>query len=422
MNKRRVSIMVSVMIFIQIISFSFVQAADVNGKYISSQGACVIDYDTGKILYNHNGNTPRVPASITKLMTVYCVYDAIKDGKISFDTRVPISKYVYDLSRNPEYQGTPLFYEEVYTVDEMISLMITYSACAPAVALAELVGGSEANFINIMNNTAKKMGIDAVYYDCFGVAKNMISPVGIAELTRNLIKEFPDIINRTSKKSINFHGKTFKSTNRLFSTNYYEGADGMKTGTTTAAGYCFCATAIKNGRRIIAVTMASESSDKRFYDATVLLNYGFSIPPESLLTPVIYYTDIKTYINGHEIPTLMYKDSSSEYAVIIAENLINYGFDVIYDDNKKLLEVIHSPNKEKTALPLDLYADKNGQKAFDVYKSDIKVAVHTENEEYNIKNVHSINGYMLIPIDEFAEFSSFNWNNNERFAEINTEN
>lgn len=419
MFKKQVSIVICLIICFQAVSIPSARAASVNGAYISSGGACVMDFDTGEILYQHNGDTPRVPASMTKLMTVYCVYDAIRSGKISMDTVVPISAKAYSVSRNPAYQTVPLYYNTTYTVDEMIGIVVTYSACAPALALAELVSGSEAEFVKLMNDTAQRMKINAKYYDCFGVMNNQVSPVAMVTLSRNLIKEFPDIITRTSKRSISFHGGTYYSTNKLFSSYYYPGADGLKTGTTTASGYCFCGTAVRNGRRVIAVTMASSSSNQRFADVVTLLNYGFSVPVE--IKPVLDFTDKRTFVNGYEVPTLFYFGKDGSRSVVIAEALMYAGFDTHYDEASKTLTLQYNPAKEASQQPMDYYRYKAGQKAYDVAAySENKVVINDGYSHRAINSAYSINGYMAIAVDELNEIYDVTWGEDANAFYINT--
>lgn len=393
------------------------QAANIGGNQISSQGACVMDFETGQILYEHNGNVPRVPASMTKLMTVYCVYDAIRSGMINMNTIVPISPNVYNLSRNPSYQGIPLHYNTTYTVDEMLAIVITYSACAPAAALAELISGSEARFVNHMNDMARKMGIDATYYDCFGVTNNQVSPVAMVTLARNLIKEFPDIIVRTSKRSIKFHGSTFHSTNKLFTTYYYEGADGLKTGTTSASGYCFCGTAVRNGRRIIAVTMASSSSNQRFADMVTMLDYGFSAMPGA--NAAIYNTNIRTFINGVEIPTYAYTDSNVSKPVIIAEHLANYGFTASYNPETHVLMLSYNP--QAAVAPMPVYNGTPGEKVFDIMPDNITAVIINDGfSDRVISNVYNLNGYMAMDVDELGNIFGFVWDDASKSAYVDT--
>ncbi|MBQ8526611.1 MAG: D-alanyl-D-alanine carboxypeptidase [Clostridia bacterium] len=417
MTRKRISAILCIVLCIQVIAAPIALAADVNGKAITSQGACVMDFETGEVLYEYNGNVPRVPASMTKLMTIYCVYDAIRSGKITMNTAVPISQNVYNKARNPEYQSVPLYYNTVYTVDEMMSIVITYSACAPAVALAELVSGSEAAFVRLMNDTAKRMKINATYYDCFGVMNNKVSPIAMVTLARNLIKEFPDIVVRTSKRSISFHGNTYYSTNKLFNTYYYEGADGLKTGTTSASGYCFCGTAVRNGRRIIAVTMASASSNQRFADMVTLLDYGFSVSAGTAAG--IYHTDIHTYINGYEVPTYVYTDKQTSKPVIIAENLASYGFDAAYNADTHTLTLTYNP--ELSVTPMSFYRGAPGEEVFDVLKNNItKVVFNDGTSDRIISNVYNLNGYMAMDIDELGTIYGFSWSDSERSAYIDT--
>lgn len=266
------------------------QAANVGGEYIAAQGAYIMDFETGAELYSLGGDTRRVPASMTKVMSVYLMLEAVQNGEISLDTVVPISSRVYTLSRDTSYYNTvPLHYNQVYTVDEMIDLILVYLASAAVVAVAELISGNEAAFVQRMNDKAAQMGIDAKYVCSSGIGMNYISPRAMAVLARNIITDFPDVLRRTAKKSVSFHGSTYNNTNLLLSSMYYEGVDGLKSGTTNAAGYCFCGTAYRNGVRLITVVMSSSSATQRYTDTKRLLDYGFSVRDEVIagLTPTV---------------------------------------------------------------------------------------------------------------------------------------
>ena len=418
--KRRIFVFLCAVMIVQFLLAGFVSAAYVGGDYISSSGACVMDYDTGEVLYEYNGNTPRVPASMTKIMNIYCVYEALANGEISLDTVVPISQNVYNKSRNSLYQSVlPLYYNTTYTVDEMIGVVVTYSASGAAVALAELVGGSEAAFVERMNQKAAQMGIDAYYYDSCGIANNEISPVGMATLARNIIRDYPDILTRSSKGSVYFHGNTYNTTNHLLDTYYYAGADGLKTGTTSAAGYCFCGTAVRNGRRMISVTMNSSSTGQRFIDTARLLDYGFAAANDKYGS--IYYTDMRTFINGCEIPTFAYK-GTQPHGVIIAEDLANYGFDVTYNSDIQTLYVRYDKDRQISSVPIDIYKGKDGQKAFSISNgSNIKVIIDDGVTQHSITDTYNVNGYMCISIDEFQKIYDFQWDENENAAYITAE-
>lgn len=275
MKKKLVAIIITLALFI---SPLHIFAADMYGVELTSKGACIMDFQTGEILYQYEGYTQRVPASMTKIMSIYCVYEAIENGEITLDTVVPISDYVYDYYLNAVGESVlPLYREEVYTVSEMMDVIIVKSSNNFVIALAELICGSEAVFVERMNKKAQEMGLDAQFYDSYGIAENKITPVSMAILSRNIIKDYPDILTRSSKKSVNFHGRVYTNTNHLLEKFFYNGADGLKTGTTSAAGNCFTGTAVRNGRRMIAVTMGSETGSERFSDATKLLDFGFTM-------------------------------------------------------------------------------------------------------------------------------------------------
>lgn len=417
--KRRISLILCIIMMLQCVAATMTSAADLRGMYISSAGACVMDYETGEVLYEHNGNVPRVPASMTKIMNMYCVYEALANGEITLDTVVPISQNVYNKSRNSVYQSVlPLYYGTTYTVDEMIDVIVTYSASGAAIAMAELVGGSEEAFVERMNNKAAEMGIDAYYYDSCGIANNKVSPIAMATLARNIIKDYPDILERSAQKYVYFHGNKYNTTNHLLDIYYYEGADGLKTGTTSAAGYCFCGTAVRDGRRMISVTMSSSSTGQRFIDTARLLDYGFRVSADKYNS--IYFTDMRTFINGYEMPLFVYKGGQT-HAVIIAEDLKDYGFDISYDETSETLYITYNKDKEITPIPVDYYRNKNGQKAFTtVSNNTIKVVLDDGAKKHNLDEIYNIGGYMCVSIDEFQDIYDFNWNSDENTAFIET--
>lgn len=253
-------------------------AVYVDGKNVYGQGLFIMDYDTGVELYGYNADTPFVPASITKLMSMYLTYEAVKNGEITMDTEVPISEKVYRLSRDTSYWNTvPLYNNQTYYVWELIELIFVYSASASVVALAELICGNEKDFVDRMNTKAGEWGIDAQFNGCSGIEDNYITPRAVAELSRRLISDYPQVLDITSKTSLSFHGNTYRTTNHLLTSQYYEGVDGLKSGTTTNAGYCFVATCERDGVRLITVVMKSSNGNTRFTDSKVLLDYGFSV-------------------------------------------------------------------------------------------------------------------------------------------------
>ena len=392
-------------------------AAYVDGEYISSQGACVMDYETGTVLYEHNGNVGFSPASMTKVMSLYCIYSELDRQSISLDSVVPISQNVHSIPVRTNFQCIPIYRNTSYTVDELMGAVATYSASNALIALAEYVSGSEAQFVSLMNDTAKLLKLDAHYYDCCGGAPNSITPVSMAKLARRIIMDYPDIITRTSKKSITFNGLKYNSTNKLYTTHPYSGADGLKTGTSSTAGFCFCGTAVRDGKRMITVTMNSSGNDNRFSDTVKLLDYGFRCVNGGKL----YYTDISTYIDGYEIPTFLFRNKVDCKASIIAEDLSLYGFDTSYDYVSSTLTAVYNSQKPMNPIDISYYKDKNMQEACSLYpRGNSKVVINVGGTSYNMDEVYNLNGYLAIPMDDLADIFTSSWDGNTKSAYIVT--
>ena len=272
--QRQIAVVVVVLIAITAILPLQVSAASVGDKEISARGACVLDFETGETVYGYEAAVPRVPASMTKLLAVYVIYDAIKAGEISLDTAVVISENVSKLSNNLEYSNVPLPLGISVTVRELLDMVIIWSACAATVALAERLCGSEPAFVSRMNEKVYVLDINAQFFDSFGVsAKNYISPKGMAHLARRLMIDYPQILEVSSKSSVTFRGVKYDNTNKLLGD--YPGVDGLKTGYTNAALYCFTGTAKRGDCRIIVVVMGA-SFESRFPDTKTLFDYGFA--------------------------------------------------------------------------------------------------------------------------------------------------
>lgn len=380
-------------------------AATLGNNNISSSGAFVMDYNTGEELYSYKPDNPRAPGSMTKVMTIYVVLEAIKNGEISYDTVTQISSKTYNISRNSLYQSVlPLYYNTDYRVDELIDVVMVYSACGAALALAELVSGSEENFVKRMNETSWRMGIDAQYFDCMGIANNQVTPRAMATLAKNIISDYPEILDITKQKSVNFHGRTYSTTNKLLNSYYYSGADGLKTGTTAYAGYCFCGTALRNGERVITVTMASSSGSQRFIDTRLMLDYGFN---KIASNRYIYTTDARVYINGSEIPCF-YTKKNGGTTVIIAEDLHAYGYDVKYVDSEKTVYITHNPSKPHRPIPMEYYHSFAPMKQFMQYRepSSVRVVIRKGDAEITVENTLMMNGYMAIPANTLQSLAS----------------
>lgn len=245
---------------------------------VTASAAIALDYSTGEVLYAKDIDTMRVPASMTKIMTAYIIYEELEKGTITKDTPFTISANARAISSNSSYpQPVPLVGSTV-TVGKLLDLIMVPSASASCIVAAENISGSETAFVNRMNATAKAMGIQTAYQNCHGARPHYVTARSVAVLIQNFIKKYPDILNYTSKTSISYNGRSYSNTNKLLpgGAYAYSGADGFKTGTITQSGYCLSATAQRNGRRVITVVMNSSSTATRHTDSQKLLDYGFA--------------------------------------------------------------------------------------------------------------------------------------------------
>lgn len=247
---------------------------------ITADSAIVIDYDTGEVLYEKDADIMRVPASMTKVMTAYIIFEELEAGNLTLDTMVLVSKTNADRSRSSNYPAiVPLPYGQSQSVDTLLKLILIPSASASCIVMADYISGSEEAFVQRMNETAKRLGMTAQYKNCHGAHVHYLTARSQAILVREFISRFPQVLEYTSMTGVTFNGKYYPNTNKLLpGLDYaYDGVDGFKTGTITAAGYCLSATAVKNGRRIISVVMHSNDDKTRHTDSAAILDYGFAM-------------------------------------------------------------------------------------------------------------------------------------------------
>lgn len=251
-----------------------VQAAT-NVNALSCAGAMLIEAETGTILFAKDQYVERPIASVTKVMSMLLVMEAIAEGKLTYDTEVKVSAYAAGMGGSQAYieEG------EVFTVHEMLKAVAVHSSNDVTVALAEAVSGSELAFVEEMNNKVKELGLEhTVFADCTGLNdKDQHScAYDVAMISRELVTKHPDIFNYTGIWQDTFRNGTFElvNTNKLI--RYYAGCDGLKTGFTNAAGFNLVATANRNDMRIISVVLGGTDSKTRFGESTALLDYGFA--------------------------------------------------------------------------------------------------------------------------------------------------
>jgi D-alanyl-D-alanine carboxypeptidase (penicillin-binding protein 5/6) len=237
--------------------------------------AILIEQTTGQILYSYNSHEQLRPASVTKLMSILLIMEAIEDGKIDYDTQIPCSENAASMGGSQIWLDTT----ETLTVDEMLKAICVVSANDCVTAMAEYIGGSEENFVAMMNEKAKELGMnDTTFKNCHGIDEDghVTSSYDISLMSRELLNKYPEITKYTTIWSDSLRdGKSeLINTNKLV--HNYEGCTGLKTGSTSLALYNLSASATRNGLSLIAVIMKAPTSAIRFSDAATLLNYGFN--------------------------------------------------------------------------------------------------------------------------------------------------
>jgi len=256
-----------------------VQADDSLG--ITAPSAVLMEASTGTVILEKNPHEKLPPASVTKIMTLLLIFDALSQGKIKLEDTVTTSAYAASMG------GSQVFLEEgeIQSVDTMIKCISVASANDASVAMAEHIAGTEELFVEMMNNRAKELGMKNTHFiNCCGldVEGHLTTAYDIALMSRELITKYPQIhnystiwmenITHTTKRGTEEFGLT--NTNKLV--RQYPYATGLKTGSTSLAKYCVSATAEKDGIEMIAVIMAAPDPKGRFADAMALLNYGYA--------------------------------------------------------------------------------------------------------------------------------------------------
>ena len=251
---------------------------------ISAVSAVLIEGSTGYIIYEKDKDKELVPASITKIMTLTLIFEALDNGKLTLETPVSVSEYAASMG------GSQVFLEpnETQTVDTMIKCISIASANDAAVAMAEKIAGSEEAFVKKMNEKAVALGMKHTQFkNCTGLDDNIesghfSSAYDVALMSRELITKHPEISNYSTVWMDTIIHKTKKGETEFGLTNtnklvrFYDGITGLKTGSTSKAKYCLSASARRDDMDLIAVIMAAPDHKKRFSEAQALLDYGFA--------------------------------------------------------------------------------------------------------------------------------------------------
>lgn len=252
--------------------------ADTNENIeVEARSAILMEVSTGKIIYEKNSNEKFAPASVTKVMTMLLTMEHIDSGKIKFDDKVTVSENAKKMGGSSMLLDTG----EVRTVEELIKGIGIASGNDAAVAMAEYLCGSESNFVDMMNDRAKELGmVNTTFKNCTGlpVDGHISTAYDISIMSRELLKH-PDILKYTSTymETISEGRKTpIELVNHNKLVRFFQGCDGLKTGFTNEAKYCISATAVKDGVRVLSVIMGAPTYKIRNRDASMLMNYGFS--------------------------------------------------------------------------------------------------------------------------------------------------
>ena len=246
-----------------------------SGLQLECRAAILMEPETGRVLYEKAPDERMPIASITKLMTLLLTFEAIRGGKLTLDTPVPVSEHAYHMG------GSQIWLEpgEQFTLDEMLKAICVSSANDAAVAVAELVGGSETAFVQQMNARAAELGMEhTTFRNACGLDTegHLSTARDVAIMSRTILNTCPEVLHYTGIWTDTLRGGQTQlvNTNKLL--RRYNGITGLKTGTTGGAGVCITASATRDGLNLIAVVLGAPSSKERFEAATTLLDYGFA--------------------------------------------------------------------------------------------------------------------------------------------------
>lgn len=298
LKKLVISILTSLIIVTGVGQLSLIKADQTLPQLdLEAKSAIAIDAKTGQIIYAKDDKQTYPVASMSKLLTAYILLQAIHEGKITWETKVTPTVTEVDISNNTELTNVPLKEGHSYTIKQLYQAMLVGSANAATMLIGNAISGTQTKFIDKMRETAKSLGItDAKIYSANGLtakylddekypntdenAENEFSVRDMAIISQKLIEKYPEILETTKLTKVDFNDNgeitTISNTNELLQDNSNLGIDGLKTGTSDAAGYCFASTTNKDGHRIITVIAGAKDNDARFDQTKNLLNYIYN--------------------------------------------------------------------------------------------------------------------------------------------------
>ena len=316
-----------------------VQSAEATpaGLDLEAKAAVLMDAATGQVLFSLDADTPYPPASMSKMMTEYLVLEAIAEGKLKWTDEVAATRNA--ATTTPEGSRVALAEGETHTVEKLFIALAVGSANDAAIALAERIAGTEEEFVKLMNEKAKELGLtNSRFINSTGLSRadmlpeyqpksidgeTMMSALDSAKLAQALLRDYPEVLRFTSIPNykfrerdqgelINFNWMLEANKNITnFRSFAYDGLDGMKTGHTSQAGYTFTGTAKRGDIRLISVVMKTDSKEKRFHETRKLLDYGFSNFEPKTIVPA--------KVELEELPSLPVKKGVEKSVPLVTE-------------------------------------------------------------------------------------------------------
>ncbi|MDM5356514.1 D-alanyl-D-alanine carboxypeptidase family protein [Peribacillus sp. ACCC06369] len=386
---------------------------------LKAEAAIIIDGETGQIVYEKNADKVLGIASMSKMMTEYIIMESIENGKISWDQKVKINKYVHDLSKAPNLSNVGLTEGEDYTVKELYQAMAVYSGNAATVALAQLVSGSEKSFVKLMNEKAKQLGLkNHKFVNASGLnntdllgqypagkedEENIMTAKDTALLAYRLINDYPEVLKIASISKLKFRdGKEYPNFNWMLPGLIFEykGVDGLKTGSTDFAGYGHTGTVIQDGQRYITVVMKSTNKNERFADSTKLMNYAYATFKKEKILPANYQVKGKetlSVVKGKEKNVKIQSEKAIELLVENGEK-DNYKTDLVIDKNKLNDDgKLTAPIKKGEKLGYITATPKNGEDYGyingDPVKVNVVAAESVEKANWFVLSMRAVGGF-----------------------------
>lgn len=334
---------------------------------LECESAILIEQSTGQILYSHNVHEQLRPASVTKVMSILLIMEQLNSKKLTYDTKISCSLKAAKMGGSQIWLDT----REQLTVDEMLKAICISSANDCVMAMAEHIGGTEEQFVKMMNEKAKELGMkDTIFKNCHGLDTDghVTSSYDISLMSRELLTKYPEITKYTSiyMDSLRDGKSELVNTNKLV--RNYEGCTGLKTGSTSLALFNISATATRDGLSLISVIMKGSTSQKRFDEAKKLLDYGFNnfeyrqfAKKGDKVKDVEVAKGIDKSVEGifeNDVGILVRKGETSNINQTIS---INESISSPIDQGQKLGEVVYSLGNEKL-ISVNVIAKENVKK------------------------------------------------------------